>query len=329
MAQDVSRRTIMAAAAAVPLATAAATALPRPVLAAAPAPEAQAPGFYRFKVGSFVVTTVNDGQFARPNPAEGFVRNASPEAVRAALEEAMMPTDALTIPINFTVVHAGGRVILFDSGTGGQLAPSAANGARNLQAAGIDPASVDLIVFSHFHGDHIAGLTTREGQAIYPNAEIAVPEAEWAHWMDDGVMSRAPENARGGFQLARAKFGPYASRVRRYGDGAELAPGIRAISAHGHTPGHTVFHVADGNQQLLVLCDTTNHPALFVRNPTWAAVFDMDADMAAQSRRRILDRAAADRAMVIGYHFPFPAAGRIRARGDGFDFVPAPWSSAL
>jgi len=329
MAHDVLRRTILAAAAVAPAAALAGAALPRASLAAAPAPDAQAPGFYRFKVGSFVVTTVNDGQFALPNPAGGFVRNASPEAVRAALEDAMMPTDALTIPISFTVVHAGGRVILFDTGTGGQLAPTAANGARNLQAAGVDPASVDLIVFSHFHADHIAGLTNRDGQALYPNAEIAVPEVEWAHWMDDGVMSRAPENARGGFQLVRAKFGPYAARVRRYGDGTELAPGIRAISAPGHTPGHTVFHVADGNQQLLVLCDTTNHPALFVRNPTWAAVFDMDADMAAQNRRRLLDRAAADRAMVIGYHFPFPAAGRIRARGDGFDFVPAAWSSAL
>jgi glyoxylase-like metal-dependent hydrolase (beta-lactamase superfamily II) len=321
MADALSRRLLLTAAAAAPLATAIGASLPRPSLAAAPLPDTQAPGFYRFKVGAYVVTTVNDGQFARPNPAEGFVRNASPEA--------MLPTDALTIPITYTLVNTGSRLVMFDTGTGGQLAPTAASGARNLQAAGIDPAQVDLIVFSHFHGDHISGLTSREGQAIFPNAEIAVPDAEWAHWMDDGVMSRAPEGARVGFQLARAKFGPYAARVRRYGDGTELAPGIRAISAPGHTPGHTVFHVADGNQQLLVLCDTTNHPALFVRNPTWAAVFDMDADMAAQNRRRILDRAAADRAMVIGYHFPFPAAGRIRARGDGFDFVPAAWSSAL
>ena len=97
--------------------------------------------------------------------------------------------------------------------------------------------------------------------------------------------------------------------VKRFEPGKELAPGITSIPAFGHTPGHTVFAVASGNQSVLVLGDTTNHPWLFVRNPDWQAVVDVDGPVAADTRKQLLDRAAADRMLVQGYHFPFPASG--------------------
>lgn len=290
----------------------------------------QAPGYYRLRVGDRVVTRINDGQFARPNPTEGFVRNAAPGDVAAVLRESYLPTDSLTIPITFMVVEGGGRTVLLDTGTGGQLMPTATFGARNLAAAGVDPARVDAVAISHFHPDHIGGLADAGGKATFPNAEILVPEAEWAFWMDDAAMSRAPEAMKGTFQIARARFGAYPQeRIRRYGPDAELVPGLRSIAASGHTPGHTAYVLSSGNRQLLVLSDATNHPALFVRNPGWHAVFDMDPVEAEQSRRRLLDRAAADRVPVAGYHFPFPGVGHIRPRDGGYEFEPAPWSSTL
>ena len=326
---DLSRRAALGALAAAPIATAALSNLsPAPAGAAVPLSGQQAPGFYRTKVGDIEVTIIHDGHWMRPKPTEGFIRNAKPEDVAAALGEAFQPTDALRIPFNFTAVNTGKQLVMIDTGTGAQAAPTATVGAANMAAAGIDPAKVDLVVISHFHGDHINGLTTKDGQRVYPNAEILVPEAEWGFWMDDGQMSRAAEALQGNFKNARARFKPYEGRVRPYKEG-EVAPGITAISTHGHTPGHTSFQIGSGNSLVLIQSDVTNVPFLFVRNPGWHAIFDMDPAKAEETRRKFYDRAAADKATVIGYHFPFPAMGHVRKRDAGYELVPVFWSSAL
>jgi glyoxylase-like metal-dependent hydrolase (beta-lactamase superfamily II) len=319
----ISRRTILAgAAAAGPLA------LDR-ARAAAPAAGRQSPGVYRYKVGSYEVTALTDGIARRPLDAS-FVRNASFDEVREALADAFI--DGSTIPITFTtlVVNTGSQLVLIDAGTGGRMAPTAGQLYENMAAAGIDPKAIDTILISHFHPDHIGGVRLKEGGLAFPNAEVVVPDAEWAFWMDDGQMSRAPEGLKNAFKLVRAVFGPMAKEVRRFKGEAETAPGVVAIPAPGHTPGHTAFRISSGKDQLIVWSDTTNHPALFVRNPSWHVVFDMDAEAAETTRRRMLDMVATDRLRVAGYHFPFPAVGHIAQRGAReYAFVPEIWNPAL
>jgi glyoxylase-like metal-dependent hydrolase (beta-lactamase superfamily II) len=315
------RRTTLAAAAAALAAPALLTA--RHAAAAVPQAGRQAPGFYRFKLGTYEVTVVNDGINRRPNPAEGFVRNADAATVKASLEADMLPTEHLDITFNITFVNTGTELILFDTGTGGLLAPTAGTMWDNMAAAGIDPATVTKIVFTHFHGDHVSGLVTREGQARFPRAELIVPEAEWAFWMGD----RAPAQ---GATMVKGRFGPYpAERIKRVASTAEVAPGIVGIPTFGHTPGHTCYGVQSGGASLIILGDVTNHPAINVRNPGWHVVFDMDATAAEASRRALFDRAAADRTPIVGYHWPFPALGRVRAAGSGYDLVTVPWTSAI
>jgi glyoxylase-like metal-dependent hydrolase (beta-lactamase superfamily II) len=285
-----TRRHLLAGIALAPVAMAGLTVAPGRALAAAPPVGTQAPGFYRFKVGDIEVTTVNDGFARRPGIDQGFVTNATPEEVRALLTEQFMPTSHLDIPFTTTFVNTGAKLIAFDSGTGGQLAPTAGVLWTNMKAAGIDPAKVDMVVISHFHGDHILGLRTKDGTAVYPNAEVAVPEAEWKYWMDDGALARAPMAAQGGFRNARNVFTPFGKKVRRYGDNTEFAAGVRSVAAVGHTPGHTVFHVSSGKDQLMVLSDTTNHPAINARRPDWRIIFDMDGAKAAETRRRLFER---------------------------------------
>ena len=106
-------------------------------------------------------------------------------------------------------------------------------------------------------------------------------------------------------------------------------PGIVAQAAHGHTPGHTVFRLSSGDKQMMILSDTTNHPALFVRHPNWHVQFDMDAEMAAKTRVRLLDQVSADDMLVAGYHFPFPATGHIVKDGDGYQLALAAWQPQL
>lgn len=320
----------MTAAAAAALAATGA-ALPDAALAqaAAPAPAgpSQAPGFYRYKIGDMTVTAIQDGFFRRP--LEGFIRNAELPAVQAAQSAAFQATDTVTIPFTTLVVQNGAQVTLLDTGNGDSGAPTSGHWMRNFRAAGFTPEQVTRVVFSHFHGDHINGLRLKDGTLTFANAEIQVPAPEWAFWMDDARMGAAPEAMRGAFANVRRVFAPIAANVKQYQPGAEVAPGITSVAAFGHTPGHTVFMISSGTGKLMFLADTSNVPALFVRNPDWSAVFDMDADAARATRRRLLDMAAAEKTQVHFYHANFPATGFITKAGNGFEMVPVTWSSAV
>jgi len=286
----------------------------------------QAPGFYRYKVGDIEVTAINDGFATRP--IEGFIRNAELPQVQQALQNGFLPSNQISIPFNTLVLNRGGRITLIDTGNGNSGAPTTGFWMQNFRAAGFDPARVDAVVISHFHGDHINGLRLKDGTAVFPNAEVLVPAAEWAFWMDDARMGQVPEPMRGGFLAARRVFGPMAKDVKQYAPDQEIVPGVTSVAAPGHTPGHTVFVVSSGNGRLMVMSDTTNHPALFVRNPDWSAVFDMDADQARATRHKMLDMAATERAQVAFYHAPFPATGFIARESNGYRLVPVQWTPA-
>jgi glyoxylase-like metal-dependent hydrolase (beta-lactamase superfamily II) len=296
--------------------------------AAAPSSGRQAVAIYRYKIGSYELTALHEGTWYRPID-DKFVKNVAWADVQKTLADNFLPADKLPIPFTALVVNTGARLVLIDTGTAGQLAPTATGLDASLAAAGIDPKAVDTILISHFHPDHINGIKTKEGHLVFPNAEINVAAAEWAYWMDDGNLSAASEAARPAFLNVRRIFKDIAKNVKRFEPGGEVAPGITAIPAYGHTPGHTVFAVASGTESMLVLGDVTNHPWLFARNPDWQAIIDVDGTMAADTRRKLLDRAAADRMLVQGYHFPFPASGHIARRGAGYEFVPVMWQPAL
>jgi glyoxylase-like metal-dependent hydrolase (beta-lactamase superfamily II) len=288
----------------------------------------QAAGVYRYKVGDYELTALYDGMIARPID-DKFVRNVPFAEVQKALAASFLPTDKLPISFTALAVNTGSKLVLLDTGTGGQFGATAGSLGANLAAAGIDPKAVDLVVISHFHPDHINGIKSKEDAVVFPNAEITVPAPEWAYWMDDGKMSTASEGLKPNFLNVRRVFGNIAKDVKRYEPGSEVAPGITSIAAYGHTPGHTAIAVASGKESMLVLSDVTNHPWLFARNPEWQAAFDMDGPMAVDTRKKLLDRAVADKMVIQGYHFPFPATGHIAKVGSGYEHVPVMWQPSL
>ena len=292
--------------------------------AAAPLAGKQSAGVYRHKIGRYELTALYDGTWYR-RVDDRFVRNASAAEVDKALTDAFL--FPRIVPTSFTalLVNTGSKLILVDTGTAGQLGPTTGHMPGALAAAGVQPAQIDTILISHFHPDHINGIKDKDGKKVFANAEIQVPAPEWAHWMDDAKMNAAPEAARGGFLNVRRIFRDIAGEVTRFEPGSEVAPGITSIPAYGHTPGHTAFTVSSGNQSMLVLGDTTNHPWLFARRPEWQGAFDSDGPMAVETRKRLLDRAAADKLLVQGYHFPFPASGYIVKTATGYDVVPVMW----
>lgn len=291
-------------------------------------PVGQLPAAYRYKVGDAMVTAFSDGAFSRPVDAS-FVRNASVEDVKKALADAHLPTDTLTISFTTLVVESGSSKILIDAGFADNGPPTAGRMLAAMELAGLKPADITHVLISHFHGDHISGLRRKDGTATFANAEVLVPEPEWAYWMDDGKMAQAPEGLKGNFNAVRRVFAPMAPSVRRFAWGKEVVPGITAVEAAGHTPGHTAFAVTTGGGKLLVLSDTTNVPYLFVRHPEWQVMFDMDPELARSNRRRLLDMAASEGMQVAGYHFPFPATGFIARDGNGYALDPVVWRAAL
>jgi glyoxylase-like metal-dependent hydrolase (beta-lactamase superfamily II) len=298
-------------------------ALASAALPPAPALAQGASGSHRVPVGALEAFVVTDGFNVRPDATQGLVVNATPAQVTAAMQAAGMTPPSMQNPYNITAVKTPRGVVLVDAGTGGIAGPQSGRVPANLRAIGIEPAQVTLIIHTHFHGDHIGGLTDAQGVAQFPNAEIAVPEGEWAYWMDEGEASRAPEGRRPAFANARRRFAPYMAKVRRFAPGATIAPGFTAVASNGHAPGHTSILVADGATQLLVIGDAITTPAFFLPNPEWYPGFDMDPAMAVATRRALLDRAAADRLQIVGYHFPMPATGRVERSGSGFRLVPA------
>jgi glyoxylase-like metal-dependent hydrolase (beta-lactamase superfamily II) len=203
--------------------------------------------------------------------------------------------------------------------------------ATNMAAAGVDPKAVDMVVISHFHGDHINGLLTAENVLAFPNAEVLVPATEWKYFMDDGEMNKqTSERMKGVFATARRVFeAGLKKKVTPYEWGKEVAPGLLAVETIGHTPGHTSYVLSSGSGKVFIQSDVTNIPYLFAANPGWHAFFDQDADLAEKSRRRVYDMMVADKLTVQGFHFPFPGLGNVEKDGGGYRVVPAPWNPVI
>ena len=295
--------------------------------AAPPIAGKQVPGVYRYKLGSFELTAINDGA-VRAKP-EALVTNQMVSEVHKALTAALLPSEQVTIPFTALVVNTGKNMVLIDTGFADNASATTGWLLRNLAPAGIDPGDIDTILISHFHPDHISGIRAKSGVANFPNAEVMVPNSEWIYWNDTGEESRALDRWKPAFRNVGRVFGPIESKVRRFEYDRELVTGITAIDARGHSPGHAGFAVVSGDSKLLVIGDATIIPAIFVRNPEWHFSADMDPPTAVANRRRLLEMAASERMRVVGYHFPFPAVGYVVKEGSGYDFVPEPWDPLL
>ena len=319
---QLTRRSLFAGAAAASAATAL-TPLGRNAFAAAPAAGIKSSGYYTYKVGEYEIVQLMDGARTFPMP-DGFVVNASKDKAIAGAEAAYMPGGKLTVPFSPMLINTGSKLIAIDTGNG--LGAFAANKGivgqvrGNMEAAGIDPKSVDIVLISHFHLDHIGGLKNADGSPAYPNAEIKVPAAELAFWSDDANQAKANSFNKNLFANVKKtidglKFTPFEPNK-------EVAPGITSIATPGHTPGHTSFAVASGSARIIVQGDVCNIPSLFMRNADWQAVFDNDPNLTIATRKKFFDMASAEKALIAGYHFPFPCMGHVEKSGGNYLLVP-------
>jgi glyoxylase-like metal-dependent hydrolase (beta-lactamase superfamily II) len=296
-------------------------------LAKAPMAGAQAPGIHRLKVGAFEVTVLNDGTL----PLDTKIFSGDQEAAGKMLQGAYLPKDSTPTAINEWLVNTGDKLVLIDTGTSNLFGPSLGRMAKNLVAAGVDPAAVDEIVLTHLHPDHSGGLLTPDKAVAFPNASVHVNDIEYAFWMSDDNRAKAPDAFKPFFDMPRASIKPYADagKVSFYKDGAEFLPGISAILAPGHTVGHTMVRLSSNGSQLLLWTDIVHNATLQFPEPERSIAFDTDPAMAVATRKKVFDMVATDKLLIAGTHLDFPGIGHVVKASSGYAYVPMPWNSDL
>jgi len=292
----------------------------------ATASEVGNPGFSKFRLGEFEVTTVLDGGRPSDGPHPTFGENQEAVAVAELMEANFLPSDKFVNGFAPVVIDTGSEKILFDTGLGeGGRANGLGQLRERMQAAGHQPDDIDIVVLTHFHGDHIGGLM-EGGAPAFANARYVAGQAEYDFWT-------APERAEGqtanAAKAVEANVVPLAENMTFLADGDEVVSGISAVAAFGHTPGHLAFAVESGGRRLMLTADTSNHYVASLMRPDWHVRFDMDKDMAVETRKRIFDQIATDRIPFIGYHMPFPAVGFVEKIDLGYRYVPATYQFDL
>ena len=303
MSLKITRRAALSGAAALPLA-----ATVTPVLADGHAAKAPAAHSRSFTLGDFTVTTLLDGSLPRDGAKEIFGGGATDEEFAKVSAENFIPADMAQFYFTPTLVDTGSEKVLFDTGLGqGGI-------QKALAEAGVSPEEIDVVVLTHMHPDHIGGMTT-EGAATFANARYVTASAEYDFWSKMEAGNRVGD-------LVAQKVTPMAEKMSFIEDGGSVASGITAMAAFGHTPGHMTYMLDSGGQQLVLTADLANHYVWSFAHPEWEVRFDMDKAAATASRRKVMEMLAGDRIPMIGYHMPFPAAGFVETRGEGFRFVP-------
>ena len=194
-----------------------------------------------------------------------------------------------------------------------------------LAAAGYSPDQVDVVVLTHMHGDHISGLM-EGGKPAFENARYAAGQVEFDFWKDPARSGTPAENGHKG---VLKNVVPLAEKMTFVKEGSEVAPGVFAHEAFGHSPGHLIFRLESEGKGLIVTADTANHYVLSLQHPDWEVRFDADKAAAAATRRKVFDMIAADKLPFVGYHMPYPAVGYVEKSGDGYRFVPETYQFEL
>jgi glyoxylase-like metal-dependent hydrolase (beta-lactamase superfamily II) len=286
-------------------------------------------GFYRFRIGEFEALALSDGQFAMP-VAQSPLGVGEPQAdVESVLRSALLPTHEVKLPVTALLVRTRNDLVLVDAGCGALYGDLGGRLTRNLTTAGVQPAEVTAVVLTHLHGDHFGGLVQGDtGEAVFKNARYIISRREHDFWANNPSLSSSklpPESQTQFIQGAQKAINTFKGKWDLIAEGDKLIDGVEFIDAPGHTPGHIAVAFTSGSEQLLNIADVVHHHVLSFERPEWLMRFDAEPELGVKTRKKILDRVAADRARIFGVHLPFPGLGRVRSASGKFEYVIEPW----
>jgi glyoxylase-like metal-dependent hydrolase (beta-lactamase superfamily II) len=275
---------------------------------------------FRFKVGELDCISLNDGY--HNYKIESFFANVDRGDLNQALQARNWPTDRVPSPYSSLYVRSGERHVLVDTGAGNYFTTTGKL-AAHLRQAGVDPAEIDTVILTHAHPDHVGGLLDAGGDPIYPNAHFYTSKKEWDHWLAEDALERLP-GWNSTIELAHKVYDALGERFIYVQPDEEPAPGVRALAAFGHTPGHLAVEAASGGEAVIYISDAIFHP-LHIEHPEWRPDlrYVNDLEQFRDTQRRLIERAVDKNALVLGMHFPpFPCLGHIVDTGQGRQWHP-------
>jgi glyoxylase-like metal-dependent hydrolase (beta-lactamase superfamily II) len=279
----------------------------------------RASGAAPVKVGDAELSVLSDGQLSLPL---SFVLPATPEPeIRALFEANGIAMGPLEPDCNVTLLRRENRISIFDAGAGPNFMTTAGKLLESLSAAGIDPAQVTDVVFTHAHPDHLWGVLDEFEELVFPNASYHMSRTEWEFWRDPATVEKLPDDRKSFAVGAQTRLSVIEDRMNLFSGGNEVLPGVEAVDTSGHTPGHTSFLVHGGGEQVLIAGDAITHAVISFQKPEWPSGSDQDAAKGAATRKALLDRLAADKGRMIGFHLPHPGVGRVERKDQSFRFV--------
>ncbi|TFW22773.1 MBL fold metallo-hydrolase [Duganella callida] len=305
------------------LAAALALALSTCAMAAAPLAHTNAPGFHRIMLGDIEVTALSDGTVDLP--MDKLLHQPADVTIKAlARNYQSAPTET---SVNAFLLNTGGKLILIDTGAGSLFGPTLGKLLANLKASGYQPEQIDEIYITHLHPDHVGGLSANS-QSVFPNAVVRADQRDTDFWLSQANLDKAPADSKGFFQGAMASLAPYGGgqHLKPFSGDTELAPGIRATSAYGHTPGHTVYTVESKGQKLVLIGDLIHVAAVQFSHPEVTIGFDSDSKTAQAARAKVFQAVAKDGALIGASHLSFPGLGHVRAVGKSYEWVPVSYT---
>ena len=290
-----------------------------PLLAATPIAKSQVPGFYRLQVGAFAVTALSDG--TNMLPATKLLQGDT-----ARIEEALQRDhlgDVVETSHNCFLIDTGAKLVLIDAGAGTLLGPSSGHLLESLGAAGYRPEQIDELYLTHLHADHVGGLMA-DGKRAFPNAVVRADKRDIDYWLSEANMRAAPAEAKRFFQAAMASITPYmsAGKLAVFEGDTDLAPGVRAQAAYGHTPGHTMYVVESKGEKIILWGDVVHVAAVQFKDPSVTIQYDENASAAERVHELMFADAAQNGYIVGGAHIAFPGLGRVRRDVNAYKFVP-------
>lgn len=271
--------------------------------------------------GAVKLSILSDGSITLPG--SGLVRTAPRADVERLLSSAGLPIDVVISSLNVPAVTRGDDTVMFDCGAGKNFLPTTGELPDAMSAAGIDPARVKHVFLTHAHPDHLWGALDEFDTPACPNATYHLSQAEWDFWFASDIFTRLPEDRQAFAAGAQRVLKVLEPQLKRFKPGSEVVPGIAAIDTVGHTPGHVSFEVRLGGDPFVIVGDAFTHPVVSFARPDWASGFDQDGDKAAASRRRLMDKLAAEKLPFSAYHLPKGGIGRVEVAGSAFRYVPA------
>ncbi len=285
-------------------------------------PDVQQHGIFHRRFGDVVVTAISDGHI---QAALGVFQGITAEQGEAELARAFRPSPP-SFAVNVFVVRASGRTALIDAG-GGDIYPAAGRMMAALAACSIAPESVDTVLLTHTHRDHVRGLVDAHNKVRFANARVLVHQADLDFFLDPAKAEGMPAPIATTFPVVEASLRPYGDQVVGFRGEVELFPSVSSVELPGHTPGHCGFAVG-GRDGVLIWGDVMHLPEVQAAYPDATLVFDFDGAQAAASRRKTLELAASERLLVGGMHLHFPGLAHVVRRDAAFAVVPEPWTSA-